>query len=191
VTLQPAQIFEEQQQVEEDDNDSEEEEGRFVTRIVQRKPEWSDNTILPTIHDQLVGEAIYNYLIQVFGNTSSAIPYLDVSSTNNALSSKVSNVQLLEMIQQVANLFVISGFAWDRQVTSNTNKSTTSFQICLISPATLWSGQVLQQNKSYPTNDFIRKTLQVLFTKIGKTVLEWKVEYKDNQQEITTFVIST
>lgn len=93
-----------------------------------------------------------------------------------------------------------SGFAFDRNVqmvssitpstSSSSNRSpTTTFQVRLIHPATIWSGQALQLKNASPTNDFYRKTIQVLLSRAGIPVSKWKVEYRDNSEEVTTFVL--
>jgi hypothetical protein len=197
VSINPSLIFQEQEAIVDDANPDSPQQ--FVTRVVQRRPEWSNNALLPTIHDQLVGEAILNYFIQVFGDTTSAIPSLGLFVSSNELINETrgskpvaTSSQILASLQQLANLFVISGFAWDRNVIMVPNKNPvfTTIQVKFIHPATLWSGQALQLKHAYPTNDFYRKAAVALLTRAGLSVLNWKVEYSNEYDELTTITSS-
>ncbi len=175
----PSVVFEEQQPVLIADEEGDRQE--FVSKIIRRDPS-IDNSMLPKMHDELVGTKILDKFNEQFGRTTSAIPILETGR-------RQSSTTLLAALQQLVNLFLISGFAFDGKVLLKKESSKgIEFEITLTAPATLWSGQALAAKRSYPVNDFVLKTAKVLLTRAGYVVSSSSVSF-NNSQEISTLTI--
>jgi len=182
-------VFEEQQP-DETVRESESEIQKFVPKVIRRKADLVDDSLLPVRHGEIVGSLILDRLIEIFGNTPSAIPSIPDGS-------RPSTQILLATLQQLVNLFVINGFAWEGNV-SLTKEGTklmlgsaagSEFTVKLSSPATLWSGQALKQRKAKTLNDFFMKSAKVLLARAGYIVTSASTEYTNNQ-EINKFTIA-
>jgi hypothetical protein len=177
--VNPPSVFEEQQPVEV----GEDQPQKFNAVVVRRDPTLR-NSDLPSIHTEIVGNAILDKLNEKFGETASAIPKIEPESRPDA------NTFLAAIIQMV-NLFTLSGFAWEGRasmVESGSSIKDTQFSIIFTSPATLWSGQSLAAKKAAVTNDFALKTVKAMAARAGYKVANDSVQYKGNQ-EITTFSV--
>mmetsp|Transcript_17541 Transcript_17541/g.37924 ORF Transcript_17541/g.37924 Transcript_17541/m.37924 type:complete len:408 (+) Transcript_17541:18-1241(+) len=179
----PATLFEEQQPVEVRDGGPQ----RFEKVVVKRDPSLL-NGDLARRHAELVGDAILDKLIEKFGETAAALPRMERGSRPKADT-------LLASVKQMVNLFVISGFAWDGNASmlkSNERNAAggVQFSITFTSPATLWSGQSLKMKKgdALLMNDFALKTVRVMMSRAGYSVVNASVKYANNQ-EITTFTV--
>jgi len=180
----PPLMFEEQQPIDQGPDQP----MKFVPTIVRRDPSLRDNTRLPLEHEQMVGKAILERFDDVFGGTSSALPSFN-------LGERPSADALLSALQQLVNLFLINGFAWDGYASILKNGSQpggdasgTQFAITLLSPATLWSGKALQLRNANPVNDFIMKAAKRYVMRAGYFVSKSSVQYNDNN-EISTFTV--
>lgn len=177
----PPLIFEEQQPAEDHENE-ESSAQRFVSKVIRRKPEYSDNSLLPVKHGEIVGSLILEKLQDTFGNTSSSIPPLPTYDTlkneNNQFSNRIS-----ASLKQLVNLFIINGFAWNGSVIVDKNKANQIvITMTLSAPATYWSGQALKLRKAIPVNDFLMKTAKVLLNNAGYKILSFSTEYTNNQE---------
>lgn len=183
ISIDPAVVFEEQQPVLVGENEDRQE---FVSKIIRRDASL-ENNMLPKKHDELVGTKILDKLNETFGTTASAIPEI-------VEGSKPNDEMLLKALQQLVNLFVISGFAFDGKVVlkkepkSANNASGAQYEITLTAPANLWSGQALALKKANPVNDFVLKTAKILVSRAGYTVSSSSLKYT-NSQEISTLTI--
>lgn len=177
----PPLVFEEQQPAEDQEN-ADSSAQRFVSKVIRRKPEYSDNSLLPVKHGEIVGSLILQKLEDTFGNTTSSIPPLptyDTLKNDNDQFSKRLSVSL----KQLVNLFIINGFAWDGSVIVEKNKANQIvIAMTLSSPATYWSGQALKLRKAKPVNDFLMKTAKVLLNNSGYKILSSSTEYTNNQE---------
>lgn len=182
ISNDPAVMFEEQQPV----TVGEDEPQQFVSKVIRRDPSIS-TSVLVTKHDELVGTKILDRLIEKFGETASAIPTIIEGSRPDALT-------LLRAIQQLVNLFIISGFALDGKVVltkepkSISSGSGAQFEITLSAPATLWSGRALASKRADTVNDFVLKTAKILISRSGYKVSSSSLKYT-NTQEISTITI--
>lgn len=174
----PSMIFEENQPVLIPDEKEDRQE--FIAKIVRRDPS-INNAMLPIKHDEMVGTKILDKLNETFGGTASAIPSFEGGS-------RPDPAKLLGAVQQLVNLFLISGFAFDGKVELKTPSKGFQFDITLTAPATIWSGQALAAKKAYPVNDFVLKTAKVLLTRAGYKILSSSVTYT-NSQEISSVTI--
>ena len=174
--VNPPSVFEEQQPVEV----GEDQPQKFNAVVVKRDPALR-NSDLPSIHTEIVGNAILDKLDEKFGETASAIPKIEPGSRPDANT-------FLAAIKQMVNLFTLSGFAWEGRVESGSSIKDTQFSIIFTSPATLWSGQSLAAKKAAVTNDFALKTVKAIAARAGYKVVNDSVQYKGNQ-EITTFSV--
>ena len=203
ISIDPAVVFEEQQPVlvvkegggdgDGDDEDRQE----FVKRVIKRDTSILDNTSLPFKHDEIVGMKILDKLNEKFSGTASAIPSIEVQqeegtrSNTNTSTSRPNDTVVLSALQQLVNLFIISGFAFDGKVTIKNNDKKgigTQFEIILTAPANLWSGQALALKRANPVNDFVLKTAKVLVKRAGYKVSSSSVNYTSSQ-EISTLTI--
>ena len=179
VTVDPPMVFEEQQPVIVGDEDKQ----QFISKIIRRDPTLT-NSMLAKRHDELVGSMILNRLNEIFGETTSAIPNIDSnSSARNASAS----------LQQLTNLFLINGFAFEGSVElkkegPNGGISGSQFEIKLTSPANLWSGQALQLKKAFPSNDFLLKTVKIFLSRAGYEISSSSIKYTSSQ-EISTLTV--
>mmetsp|Transcript_46406 Transcript_46406/g.54226 ORF Transcript_46406/g.54226 Transcript_46406/m.54226 type:complete len:208 (+) Transcript_46406:682-1305(+) len=156
---------------------------KFVSVIVKRDPRLK-NEQLPAEHSRLVGESILNRIYEIFAGTKASIPSF-------VLGSRPPSNDLLSVLSQLVNIFVISGFAFDGEASisrkgSSKDSKGTEFTIIFSSPATLWSGKSLKILKSNPANDFFLKTARALIFRAGYSLSNVSVDYKGTQ-EITVF----
>ena len=183
ISNDPAVIFEEQQPV----TVGEDEPQQFVTKVIRRDPLIS-NSMLAKKHDEIVGTKILDKLIEKFGGTASAIPAI-IEGSRPSIST------LLGAIQQLVNLFVISGFALDGKVVLTKEPkglisgSGAQFEITLSAPATLWSGRALAAKRADPVNDFVLKTAKVLISRSGYKVSSTSLKYTSTQEISTISII--
>jgi len=181
--INPQAVFEEQQPVEVGENELQ----KFNTVVVKRDTT-IPNSELPQRHTEIVGNAIYDKLIEKFGDTASAIPKIPTRE----IGDKVDESAILAAIKQMVNLFLVQGFAWDGNATMQTSEAkgrgATQFTITFTSPATLWSGQSLQAKNAVLLNDFALKTVKAILSRAGYKVENAMVKYKNNQ-EITSFTV--
>eukprot|EP00979_Chaetoceros_neogracilis_P013493 scaffold3863_cov263-Chaetoceros_neogracile.AAC.5 len=173
ITIDPPMVFEEEQPI----TVGEEEKQQFISKVIRRDPSL-DNSLLAKRHDELVGEMILDKLVETFGNTTSAIPVIDSKSTSGEV--QVS-------LQQLVNLFLINGFAFNGKVEIKKEgigggASGTQLDITLTSPANIWSGRALQLKKAFPTNDFVLKTAKVLLKRAGYVVTSSSVKYTSSEE---------
>jgi len=175
----PETVFEEQQPVEV----AEGEPQKFVPIVIKRNVE---SASLGAKFDEMVGDRILDRLDEIFGRTEAQIPQVDRSS---------DAASVLKAIVQLKTLFVINGFAFDGNVFISKDSATkgssaigTEFTCKFTAPATLWSGQALQQKGVKVTNAFFLKTASALLRRGGFAVSNPSLEYTSNQ-EITTFTI--
>ena len=178
----PAAVFEEQQPVEVGENEPQ----KFNTVVVKRDTT-IPNSELPQRHTEIVGNAIYDKLLDKFGDTASAIPKIPTRE----IGDKVDATVVLAAIKQMVNLFLVQGFAWDGNATMQTSEggSSTQFTITFTSPATLWSGQSLKAKNAVLLNDFALKTVKAILSRAGYKVENATIKYTNNQ-EITTFTVA-
>lgn len=182
--VNPPSVFEEQQPVDVGEGMPQ----QFNTVVVKRNSEVANND-LPRKYNEIVGNAILDKLIEKFGDTASAIPKLEPGSRSDATT-------VLAAIQQMVNLFVISGFAWSGNASMQTKSADNDngavgaqFSITFTSPATLWSGSSLQAKRNAVlTNDFALKTVKAMMSRAGYSVVNESVKYA-NYQETSTFVL--
>ena len=172
ITVDPPMVFEEQQPI----IVGEEEKQEFISKVIRRDPSLGNSMLAPR-HDELVGEMILDNLMETFGKTTSAIPLIDSRSTS-------SDVQLC--LQQLVNLFLINGFAFNGKVEIKKEgvggaALGTQLDIIFTSPANLWSGRALQLKKAVPTNDFVLKTAKVLLKRAGYAVTS-SVKYTSSEE---------
>eukprot|EP00557_Chaetoceros_sp_GSL56_P009225 CAMPEP_0176496304 /NCGR_PEP_ID=MMETSP0200_2-20121128/11122_1 /TAXON_ID=947934 /ORGANISM="Chaetoceros sp., Strain GSL56" /LENGTH=317 /DNA_ID=CAMNT_0017894247 /DNA_START=451 /DNA_END=1400 /DNA_ORIENTATION=- len=109
ISVDPLTIFQEKQPVDVQSGGMEGENIRqdFVTKIVQRDPS-IDNSVLAQLHDEYVGSKILDKLTATFQDTPSAIPPLDYQTSSSS--------QVLKSLQQLVNLFLVNGYAFDGKV---------------------------------------------------------------------------
>jgi hypothetical protein len=173
----------------------------FVTKIIQRDAS-IENSMLPQLHDEIVGSKILDKLIATFGDTPSAIPPLLNDNDDNP-NNRTTTTQVLKSLQQLVNLFLLNGFAFDGKVELKKDGVDgkkgrvygSQYVVTLTAPANLWSGKSLQQlrkKKNYanptpapPTNDFLHKTAKVLLHRAGFDEVISSVKYTTSE-EITT-----
>lgn len=180
ITIDPPMVFEEQQPI----IVGEDEKQQFISKVIKRDPSL-DNSKLAQRHDELVGEKILDKLNETFAQTASAIPSIQAGS------SSINQIQA--SIQQLVNLFLINGYAFNGSVNikkegKNGGLSGAQIDIILTAPANLWSGQALQLKKAFPTNDFIAKTTKVMLRRAGFQVSS-SVKYTSSD-EITTITFN-
>jgi hypothetical protein len=190
MTVDPLMIFEEKQPVANIDSTREGEEDEvkqeFVTKIIQRDPSIG-NSMLPQLHDEYVGSKILDKLMTTFQDTPSAIPPLDDPKD-------CSTRQVLKSLQQLVNLFLVNGYAFNGKVELKKDGVDggvhgSQYIITLTAPANLWSGKSLQQLKNAkPTNDFIGKTAKVMLNRAGFEAIRTSLKYTTSE-EITTIEI--
>ena len=179
VTLDPPMVFEESQPVIVGEDNQE-----FITKVIRRDPAVLSNSMLPGRHEELVGSKILDELNDLFGETTSSIPPLDSqSSAKNAVAS----------LQQMMNLFLIQGFAFDGKVElkkegANGKLSGSQIEMTLTAPATLWSGAALQLKKANTTNDFLLKTAKTFLKRAGYDISSSSLKYTSSQ-EISTLTV--
>ena len=162
--LNPETVFEEQQPVEVPEGEPQ----KFVPIVIKRKVE---SALLPSMHDEMVGDKVLNRLAEVFGGTEAQIPAIDKSS---------DSATVLKALKQLTVLF---GFAFDGNAVISKESATkassavgTEFTITLTAPATLWSGQALQLRKGVKvTNDFFLKTASALLRRAGFAISKIQV----------------
>jgi len=158
---------------------------KFVSVVVQRKPEYTARDVdFAQVHSDLVGSAIIDRLKQTFGGTPSALPLFE-----NGKRPSASVVE--QALKQLVNLFLINGFALDGSLVSSTTNSSNkalTFEIRFISPANLWSGQALEIRKSKARNNFVGKAAKVLLSDAGFTVTT-NVKYTKTDEITTIYLI--
>ena len=177
----PPLVFEEQQPAE-DQGNAESSAQRFVSKVIRRKPEYSDNSLLPVKHGEIVGSLILQKLQDTFGNTTSSIPPLPTYGSLKNENDQYSKCILASM-KQLVNLFIINGFAWEGSVIVDKNKANQIvISMTLSSPATYWSGQALKLRKTNTANDFLMKTAKVFLSNAGYKILSFSTEYANNQE---------
>lgn len=186
-SLDPAVVFEEQVPILVGEG-TDDEKQVFVKKIIKRDPSIG-NAMLAKKHDEIVGNTILDKLEEQFGNTASAIPNVEIGGGHSNAAS------MQRAIQQMVNLFVISGFSYDGKVVikkepkdSSSTASGAEFEIILTAPATLWSGQALALRRANTANDFVLKTAAALVTRAGYKVSSTSLTYS-NSQEISTLSI--
>jgi hypothetical protein len=185
ITIDPAVVFEEQQPIIVGEGEDEHQE--FIAKVIKRDPS-IENSMLKNKHDEMVGTKILDKLNETFGQTKAAIPFI-------AEGSRPDSTKLLVALQQLVNLFVISGFAFDGKVVlkkepkSTDTGSGSQFEITFNAPANLWSGQALAAKKANPTNDFLLKTAKILMKRAGYKVSSTSLTYTSTQ-EISTISIA-
>ena len=180
ITDNPAVVFEEQTPILVGEDDKQE----FVATIIRRDPAFIDNALLPSRHDELVGTKILDRLNELFSLTTSAIPSVDRNSDAN---------KIVASLQQMVNLFLINGFAYDGKVGlkkegKNGLLQGSQIEIVLSSPATLWSGQALQLKKAQARNNFVAKTAKVFLERAGVPVASSTQKYTSTQEITTIFL---
>jgi len=181
--VDPPLIFTEQIPVEVGDDEPQ----KFDAVVVKRDPSLTSGDLIRR-HSDLVGTAIVEKLIEKFGKTASAIPYVDIE--------RPSGEKVLQMLKQLVNLFLVQGFAFDGSAAmaiaatsaSASDASGAQFTIAFNSPATLWSGQSLQAKKAKIVNDFVLKASRALMRRVGYDVVGESVKYGNNK-ETTTFAL--
>ena len=181
--IDPPALFEEQQPEEVGENEPQ----KFNTVVVKRDTT-IPNSELPQRHTEIVGNAIYDKLIEKFGDTASAIPKIPTRE----IGDKVDESAVLAAIKQMVNLFLVQGFAWDGNATMQTSEAkgggATQFTITFTSPATLWSGQSLRAKNAVLSNDFALKTVKAILYRAGYKIENATVKFANNQ-EVTTFTV--
>merc|ERR1712157_373453 len=130
---------------------------KFVPVIVRRNSDLLDNSLLPLEHERIVGNAILDHFEAKLGQTSAALP---------VLSNRPDNQTILAGLQQLVKIFLINGFAFDGSAAS----AGSQFSLTLISPSTLWSGQVLKLRRAKPANDFILKAARIYLQRAGYSI---------------------
>jgi len=144
ITVDPAFVFEERQPVEVGEGEPQ----KFVSRIIKRDPTLT-NDLLPVEHSRKVGEQILARFDALFGGSKSGLPeYPDRRPTAS---------ELLAALEQLVKLFLINGFAWDGNAALVSEASDGKLQLCLTltSPATIWGGQSLLNERALIRNDFL------------------------------------
>jgi hypothetical protein len=70
--------------------------------------------------------------------------------------------KVLESLSQLVKIFLVNDFAWDGNAslvtTADGSPETTAgaeFCLTLVSPATVWGGKALQQQRTQLQNDFL------------------------------------
>eukprot|EP00977_Amphora_coffeiformis_P023539 scaffold13528_cov169-Amphora_coffeaeformis.AAC.9 len=144
ITVDPAFMFEEKQPVEMGEGEPQ----KFVSRVIRRDPALT-NDLLPVEHSCRVGEQILARLDTVFGGSKSGLPESSGRRPNAS--------ELRAALEQLVKLFLINGFAWDGNATLVSESSDGKIQVCLTltSPATIWGGQSLLNEKTSIRNDFL------------------------------------
>lgn len=214
MSVDPLKIFEEKQPVEQTVELKNGGEGNnvastttttttqeFVTKIIQRDAS-IENSMLPQLYDEIVGSKILDKLIATFGDTPSAIPPLLNGGNDDNPNNRTTTTQVLKSLQQLVNLFLVNGFAFDGKVELKKDGVDgkkgrvygSQYVVTLTAPANLWSGKSLQQlwkknNKGNspppPPNDFLHKTAKVLLHRAGFEEVISSVKYTTSE-EITT-----
>lgn len=180
ITIDPPMVFEEQQPIIVGVGEDEKQE--YISTVVRRDPSLK-NSMLAQRHEELVGAAILDKLTETFGKTASAIPLID---------SKSTSINVQASLQQLVNLFLINGFAFNGKVEIKKEglggaASGTQFEIVLASPANVWSGKALEMKKAFPKNDFLLKTAKILLKRSGYDVIS-SVKYTGSD-EISSLTI--
>ena len=184
--MDPLMVFEEMQQVDAEKAARESVPGTFVPVVIKRDPALTDSMLVPT-HSSKVGAAILDRLIQNFDGTESKIPHMDVLFG----PTDVNPVLLLEALQQLVNLFLIGGYAFGADVSMEQSSAGsargTKYTIVLNSPATLWGGEVLQQEGAAVNNSFILKAVTEFLKRSG-SMCSSTIKY-DGTKEIVTVTL--
>mmetsp|Transcript_60996 Transcript_60996/g.149357 ORF Transcript_60996/g.149357 Transcript_60996/m.149357 type:complete len:373 (-) Transcript_60996:32-1150(-) len=186
LTTDPLMVFEEMQQVDAERAARESIPGTFVPVVIKRDPALTDSMLVPT-HSSRVGAAILDRLIENFDGTESKIPHMDVLFG----PADVDPAILLKALQQLVNLFLIGGFAFGADVSmeqSSTGSARgTKYTITLNAPATLWGGNVLQQEGAAVNNSFVLKTVTEFLKRSG-SMCSSTTRY-DGTKEIITITL--
>lgn len=197
LTKDPLMVFEEMQLAPEDDkrmddssssNNNNGVAGRFIPVVVQRDPKMSNGLLVPT-HSSKVGAVVLDRLIETFSDSDSRIPNLDAILRPG--EEKYPSL-LYAALQQLVNLFLISGYAFGGDVAMVANDSGnargTKFKISLNAPATLWGGQVLQQEGAALSNNFLLKCVTELLARAGYDSTS-TTKYEGTTEVITVTVV--
>ena len=139
-------MFEEKQPVEV----GEDEPQKFVNRVIRRDPTIT-NELLPVEHSRRVGQQILERFDILFGGSKSGLP----EYTNTGRRPTAS--ELRAALEQLVKLFLLNGFAWDGNAALVSESSDGKLQVCLTltSPATIWGGQSLQNERKPLQNDYL------------------------------------
>ena len=208
---QAPEFFEEQQLVTStststnNDDKDEGDQQTWKSVVIRRDPSLQLNSAdqLLSAHSRMVGTGILQYLRELYGGTTSALPDYRTNLADYDNRPNVKNpVMMRDALQQLVNLFLINGFALDGKVSMSSNydndndknNKSTRYEIVLTSPATLWSGRALEYGRSKVRNAFVCKAAVVLLEEAGYRVVGSK-EDKDcvkysKTEEITVLTVS-
>jgi hypothetical protein len=144
MTINPALVFEEQQPVDVGDDQPQ----KFVSRVIRRDPAIT-NELLPVEHSSRLGQRILDRFDERFAGSRSGLPEFPGRRPNSS--------ELLAALGQLVKLFLLNGFAWDgsASLASETPDGKLQFCLSLTSPATIWGGKALQNEKSVLQNDYL------------------------------------
>lgn len=153
ITVEPAYVFEEKQPVEVGEGEPQ----KFVTRVIRRDPALS-NEALPSEHSRRVGGQILKRFDALFGGSKSGLPEYS--------GRRPTPSELRAALEQLVKLFLLNGFAWagDAAIVSESlGKSNGKLEVCLTltSPATIWGGQSLHNERASVQNDYLYVPCQI------------------------------
>jgi hypothetical protein len=147
MTMDPARVFEEQQPVDGGDTSNDQPQ-TFVSRVIRREASLT-NELLPMEHSSRVGKRILDRLDEQFSGSPSGLATFS--------GRRPTSSELLAALDQLVKLFLLNGFAWDGSAALVAEPLDGKLQFCLslTSPATIWGGKALQNEKSVLQNDYL------------------------------------
>ena len=178
----PPYVFKEQQLMQpSDDRRNDGGQGRFISVVVQRDPNLSNQMLLPT-HSSKVGSAILNKLDETFTDDDTKIPKIE---------NRPDSVALLSAIQQIITLFLINGYAFKGDVVSvsDSTSALAKYVITLTAPVTLWGSRILQLEGDPLDNNFLLKAVAEYIRRSGYETTS-KTKFDGPTQKITLTVTS-
>eukprot|EP00980_Cylindrotheca_fusiformis_P020298 scaffold7340_cov128-Cylindrotheca_fusiformis.AAC.1 len=191
ITEDPPSVFEENQAIDEG-------EGKpmnFVDVVVKRDPSLT-NAMLGPEHSRIVGSVILDRLDEIFGQTDSAIPFIEKGSKPEPTDASLSPLTelLLAALQQLVNLFLVNGYAFGGNAsltaegTNPWSAKGASFLISLNAPATLWGGKILQKEGAIISNSFVTKAATELIRRSGYEVAS-SIKYDGTTENISINIL--
>ena len=105
-----------------------------------------------------------------------------------AFSSDKESV--LAAIQQLVNLFLLNGFAFEGRASIVADHQEFSgatgaqYKLDLVAPATIWGARALEQEGAKVTNSFVFKAVTELVHRAGYEILSSSIKYEGSTEEI-------
>ena len=174
----PETEFEEMQP----DSQDTESEAAPKLQMVRVKRTLPDELLVSTF-DERVGTSILDYFLDRYKGTPIALPEFPKNT-------KPAIPEVEQALSQLVKIFLINGFAWDGKselVKQSGDKAT--FVMTLQGPATLWSGQILANQRAPVRNDYLLKTAKRLLHSMGYSVTASSTKIQGDK-EVTTLTIA-